>query len=65
MSWPNSIPSDLRGKIDAVLSMRNSDANEVWTELRDWLIQHGVKAPDLPVEPSRETDWGKMHNDGG
>lgn len=65
MSWPNRIPSDLRRRIDAVLSMRNSDANEIWTELREWLIQNGLESPDFPVDPSRETDWETMHNDDG
>ncbi len=57
MPWPQTIPPDLRRRIDAVLSMRDSDANEVWSELRDWLMRHRVEAPDLPVEPPKETDW--------
>jgi hypothetical protein len=45
MSWPNSIPPDLRRRIESVLSMRSHGAPEVWGELRDWLIKHGVQAP--------------------
>lgn len=65
MSWPNNIPPDLRRKIEIVLSMRHCDSNEVWTELRAWLIKHNVEAPDLPDEPKAQTDWETMLKDGG
>ncbi len=45
--------------------MRDSDANDIWAVLRDWLIKHSVKASDLTVDPPKQTDWGKMDNDGG
>jgi hypothetical protein len=52
MSWPNTIPADLRRRLDAVLSLRSVGAPEVWGEVRDWLIKHGIEAPaQLPEEP--------------
>lgn len=53
MPWPNTIPADLRCMIDSALSHRSVGAAEVWGEVRDWLIKHGVEAPDrLPEDPS-------------
>lgn len=46
MSWPHSIPADLRPRLDEVLSFRNRGAPEVWGAVRDWLELHGVEIPD-------------------
>jgi hypothetical protein len=52
MPWPNTIPADLRRRLESVLSQRSPGAPELWGEVRDWLIKHGVEAPDrLPEEP--------------
>ena len=50
--WPTMIPPDLRRKLEPVLGSRNRPlAADVWTELRDWLLKHGVTPPDeLPVD---------------
>ena len=51
MTWPNTIPPDLRRRLDSVLSQRNHGAPELWGEVRDWLIKHGVDAPErLPED---------------
>ncbi len=53
MLWPTMMPADLRSAINHVLGARNVEAADVWTEVRDWLIKHGVEAPELPAtEPS-------------
>ena len=57
MPWPNTIPADLRRHLDAVLSQRSVGAPDIWGEVRDWLIKHGVEAPErLPedVRPGRD-----------
>jgi hypothetical protein len=43
--WPQNIPPDLRRALDRALSMRNCSAPDVWGEVRDWLVAHGVRAP--------------------
>ena len=59
MTWPHNIPPDLRRRLDAALSMRGCAAPDIWGEVREWLIQHGVeaqsqipedRAPDGPNE---------------
>lgn len=53
MPWPNTIPADLRPRLDAALSRRSVGAAELWGEVRDWLIKHGVEAPErLPEDPA-------------
>ena len=52
MQWPKSVPQDLRKRLDEVLSFRTFGPTDVWSEVRDWLIAHGVEAPDeLPEDP--------------
>jgi hypothetical protein len=46
MTWPNNIPPDLRRLLESVLSYRSVGAAEVWGEVRNWLIKHGVEAPE-------------------
>lgn len=49
--WPSMMPPDLRRRVEAVLGMRSPCAADVWTELREWLIRHGVEAPaELPAD---------------
>lgn len=48
MPWPTMIPDDLRPAIDRIVQGRNRGVADVWTEVRDWLIKHGVEPPDLP-----------------
>ena len=45
MSWPYSIPAGLRNRINRVLGVRNHGAPEIWGEVRDWLVEHGVEKP--------------------
>ncbi|MEM6481985.1 MAG: hypothetical protein AAF681_09080 [Pseudomonadota bacterium] len=46
------MPPDLRPRMDVVLGARQIPRSaDMWTELRDWLEAHEVKAPEgLPVE---------------
>lgn len=55
MSWPYSIPADLRPRLEAVLGQRNHGAAEIWGEVRDWLVAHGVEMPD-GVEVARPVE---------
>jgi hypothetical protein len=56
MTWPYSVPTDLRRRLDGVLSQRSRGAAEVWGEVRDWLVEQGVEMPEaIQVEPSPET----------
>ena len=53
--WPTMMPPDLRRNIEGVLGMRSPCAADVWTELREWLVLHGVEAPDyLPRDRGPE-----------
>jgi hypothetical protein len=52
MDWPKTCPPDLRRRLETVLSFRSFGAAEIWTELEEWLIAHGVAPPDdLPEDP--------------
>ena len=58
MTWPNTIPEDLRRILTGTLATRSVGPAEVWGDLRDWLIQHGVQPPDHPLpEASRFEGW--------
>lgn len=46
MSWPRRIPPDLRKRLEAVLSYRDVETADLWTEVRDWLVEHEVEAPE-------------------
>ena len=56
MPWPNSIPEDLRLRLLGTLAVRSVGPAEVWGDLRDWLVKHGVQPPDhaLPEYPRPE-----------
>lgn len=49
--WLQRVPPDLSRHIDTILSYRGPQ--DVWVEVRDWLIKHGVEAP--PSLPSWES----------
>jgi hypothetical protein len=56
MSWPHSVPPDLRRSLEAVLGQRSHGAAELWGEVRDWLEAHGVAVPEsLKLEQPAET----------
>lgn len=49
--WPQTIPPDLRRKLDSVMGYRSCGPQDVWGEIRDWLVMHGVEVPDdLPED---------------
>lgn len=49
------LPPDLRRILDGALSIRNVEAADIWTNVREWLIKHGVEAPDeLPEDETRD-----------
>ena len=52
--WPHSVPPDLRPKLEAVLSFRSHGAAEIWGEVRDWLVAHGVECPDRLPEDDKK-----------
>jgi hypothetical protein len=43
--WPQTIPPDLRRRLDGVMGFRSYGPNDVWGEVRDWLVLHRVEAP--------------------
>jgi hypothetical protein len=47
--WPNTIPEDLRARLEGTLSMRGVDAASVWGDVVEWLRLHGVEPPDHPL----------------
>lgn len=57
MTWPNSIPPDLRQMLASVLSTRSHGPAELWGEIRDWLIKHGVEAPEKLPEDEKIERW--------
>jgi hypothetical protein len=56
MSWPQSIPADLRRRLAGVLSTRHAGPPEVWGEVRDWLEAKGAQVPEgVETEKPAET----------
>jgi hypothetical protein len=55
MPWPHTCPSDLRRRLEGVLSFRSPGPAEIWSEIRDWLVQQDIEAPD---EVGDETGLG-------
>lgn len=53
MPWPSSIPPDLRKRLDRVRSYRDVETADLWTEIREWLIEHEVEAPERLPEAER------------
>ena len=58
MTWPQTIPADLRRDLDMLETLRGPrTSQDRWGAIREWLIRHGVEAPeDLPVEPERRPE---------
>ncbi len=53
--WPHTIPPDLRRRLEGVMGFRSFSPTDVWGEVRDWLVLHGVEAPaKLPEEKGPE-----------
>lgn len=53
-NWPTMTPPDLRTVLDGALSVRNVEAADIWTNVRERLIKHGAEAPEgLPIDRSR------------
>lgn len=51
--WPTMCPPDLRARLTPALEgyRTRPQAAEVWTEVRAWLEEQGVEAPDeLPTD---------------
>jgi hypothetical protein len=45
--WPQTIPHDLMQKLEVLDSFRNPpSAQDRWGAIREWLVSHGVEAPD-------------------
>lgn len=52
--WPQTIPPDLRRRLENVMGYRNFGPQDVWGEVRDWLVLHEVEVPDrLPVDEKK------------
>lgn len=62
MPWPTMMPDDLRRCVDDIIHRRNAEAADVWTELRDWLMKHGVEAPPLPAAVPAEGASGAQRS---
>ena len=51
MPWPKTIPPYLCYRFLSALSLPYPRPQDLWGEVRDWLILHGVEAPErLPKE---------------
>lgn len=52
-TWPQTIPHDLKAKLEALEGFRNPPSNQDrWGAIREWLVAHGVDAPDrMPTAP--------------
>lgn len=57
MLWPNNIPADLRRQLAATLSRRNVGPAEIWGDVRDWLILHGIEPPNGLPEDTPPERW--------
>lgn len=57
MTWPHSIPPDLRRMLDSALSARSHGPAELWGEVRDWLILHGIEAPEKLPQDVKIERW--------
>lgn len=50
--WPETSPPDLRLRLLNVLSYRAPGPEDVWDEVREWLIHHKIAVP-AGVRPDR------------
>lgn len=45
-SWPKTIPTDLRNRVEEVLGYRTRPSGQdVWAAVYEWLEAHGVEPP--------------------
>ena len=45
-SWPKTVPTDLRNRVEEVLSYRTRPTGqEVWGAFQEWLDANGVEPP--------------------
>lgn len=52
--WPQTIPPDLRRRLENVTGYRSYGPQDLWGEVREWLVLHQVEVPEgLPVDPQR------------
>lgn len=60
-NWPNRIPADLAHALAELDRRRDPPGDQDrWGEIRDWLIKHGVEAPEeLPMDPELPRAIGK------
>ena len=52
--WPQTIPPDLRRKLENVIGYRQFGPQDLWGEIREWLVAHGVDAPPQLPEDERK-----------
>jgi hypothetical protein len=62
LPWPTMMPEDLRRAVNRTLGARNVEAADVWTEVREWLIKHGVEAPQLPAAAPASWEGATQRN---
>lgn len=52
--WPQTIPPDLRRRLENVTGYRQFGPQDMWGEIREWLEIHGVEVPaGLPEDGRR------------
>jgi hypothetical protein len=44
--WLQTIPADLRPRLEAVLGKRSIGSADLWGEIRHWLEKHQVELPE-------------------
>lgn len=44
--WPQTIPPDLCRKLENVVGYRSYGSQDLWDEVREWLVAHGVEVPE-------------------
>ena len=54
LKWPQTIPPDLRRKLENVMGYRSYGAQDLWGEVREWLVAHGVEVPEQLPEDERK-----------
>ena len=50
--WPQTIPPDLRLRLERVTGYRSFGPQDLWGEIREWLADHELEPPaGLPTDP--------------
>ena len=57
--WLQTIPLDLRGKLESVTGYRSFGPKDLWGEIREWLELHGVEVPQACRSISRSRAGGR------